>query len=175
MNADDVGIPNCPAAQVVPLTDNKKALKDEVATFTDGGYTAGHLGTAWAQYLLSPDWASLYPAASAPTAYNKPNVQKIALLMTDGDYNTFNTKSGAENVSPEAIASIKAAIDTCTNMKANGITIYTIGFQAPAAAQLTLAACASDASKAINASNGDQLRSAFKNIANQITTLRLTQ
>jgi Flp pilus assembly protein TadG len=175
MNANDVATPNCPVAQVVPMTDKKATLLAEIKKFDAGNSTAGHLGTVWAQYLLSPNWKDVWPTDSEPTAYKKSNVQKIALLMTDGDYNTFNSQYGDNNISTQAISSIAAAINTCKAMKDNGIIIYTVGFALSTEAVVTMTACASEPSKAYNVSNGDQLNSVFKNIANQITTLRLTQ
>ena len=54
-----------------------------------GGSTAGHLGTAWAWYLVSPKWATLWPASSRPVEYGDERTIKAVVLMTDGVYNTF--------------------------------------------------------------------------------------
>ena len=173
--SSDLGGKGCPTATVIAMSDDKIMLKNNVKTYKTGGSTAGHLGTAWAYYLLSPNWATIWPAASKPTPYKDAGSQKIAVLMTDGDYNTIGGKSGANDTSPEAKASIKAALDTCAAMKADGIIVYTVGFKLSASAKVTMEACASGPGRALLAENGDQLHSAFKEIANQITTLRLTQ
>ena len=38
--------------------------------------------------MLAPNFASLWPAASQPAAYNTPNLIKVVVLMTDGSFNT---------------------------------------------------------------------------------------
>jgi Putative Flp pilus-assembly TadE/G-like/von Willebrand factor type A domain len=173
--SSDVGGAGCPNAAVVALTDDKKMLISEVTDTTKyaaDGSTAGHLGTAWAYYLLSPNWQNIWPGVSKPAEYKDvadDKVKKIAVLMTDGDYNTV----GGDN--SQDVLSIKFAKDTCAQMKDDGIIIYTVGFILSNAAKATMAACASDPGKALNAENGAQLKAAFKNIANQITTLRLSQ
>ncbi len=161
---------NCPNATVLPMTDNKTVLKTTVDSYSTGGCTAGHQGTAWAWYLLSPNWASVWPAASRPEAYGTANVRKVAILMTDGQYNIV----GGSNCSQVATSS-NYARDTCTAMKAQGIVVYTVGFQLfDPTAIATLDHCATDATKAFTAANGAQLRQAFRDIAISITRLRLT-
>ena len=60
-------------------------------------------------------------------------------------------------------------------MKAKGITVYTVGFQAPAGAKHTLSACASDPAKFFDATDGHKLRASFRAIANEINNLRLSR
>ena len=134
--------------------------------------TAGHLGTAFAFYLLSPKWATIWPAASQPAAYNTGNTAKVAILMTDGEYNTVAGEMNDSNVSK----SQAFAKDTCAAMKAEGIIVYTVGFQLSAAnATETLQDCASGLNKFYPAEDGDALRTAFQAIAQDIATLRLSE
>jgi Flp pilus assembly protein TadG len=168
--AEDVSRKFCPDAEVIAMTDDKNVLKNAVKDYTYGDYTAGHLGSAWAYYLLSPKWSSIWPTASRPAAYNDNSTRKIALLMTDGVYNTVRSEFNNE------VTSRKFAKDTCDAMKRDGITIYTIGFKLDDPdAKATLEYCASGLDKALLAENGAQLRGVFASIANQITSLRLTQ
>jgi Flp pilus assembly protein TadG len=159
-------------ATIMPLTKDKQALKDMITNnFVANGNTAGHLGTAWAWYLLSPKWGAIWPAASAPSAYGTPNLKKIAVLMTDGEYNQ-------QYLLAQNGDSTSQARTLCTNMKANGvgIEVYTVGFQLGnnATAVTTLQKCATDASHFYNTSTGDELRAAFRDIALKVTNLRLT-
>ena len=62
----------------------------------DGGGTAGHIGTAWAWYTLSPNWSSLWPSAASPSPTARRTCDKIAILMTDGEYNTEYDKNGVK-------------------------------------------------------------------------------
>ncbi len=159
--------------KIIPLTNEKAPLTDFFTTATVGGATPGHLGTAWAGYILSPNWASVWPAASAPTPYNQPNVIKAAVLMTDGEYNIHYTSPAARD----------QALAICENMKAQGITIYTVGFgfSSSATASATgnteqrakdlLQRCASDSNKYFFPYDGDQLREDFKAIGSQLMGL----
>jgi Flp pilus assembly protein TadG len=172
------GAQSCPSgAKIAALTDNKSSLVSTVNALSAGGSTAGHLGTSWAWYLLSPNWSSIWPTASQPSAYNDGKTLKFAILMTDGIYNTVGGVSGGD-YSTQATDAQTRAKSLCDNMKAKGITIYSVGFIAagdPPAAADTLKYCASDASSFYKAEDGDQLNAAFANIAKDISRLRLSK
>ena len=51
---------------VIPLTSDQTTVLDAIKNLQAGGGTAGHLGTAWAWYTISPNWASLWPVAASP-------------------------------------------------------------------------------------------------------------
>ena len=177
-------------AALVPLTSTKQTLLDKISGLTATGGTAGQLGTAWAWYTLSPNWASLWPS-STPVAYGTDSVQKIAILMTDGEYNTqydsngISANYGSTTSCPQAAngCSTAQARSLCTAMKAKGITIYTVGFQLGGnqTAIDTLSQCASpptnplDPVKFYNADDGDQLKQAFRDIALKLTSLYLSK
>jgi Flp pilus assembly protein TadG len=171
-----------PSNEIMPLTNNKEALKAAIDSFTATGSTAGHLGTAWAWYMLSPKWGYLWPSSSQPAAYGTPQVKKIAILMTDGEYNTeyCNGVNDSEiNCTAPNGSSTTQARNTCTEMKKPeyGMEIYTIGFALGGnqSAITTLQHCASDSSKFYNASDGEQLRQAFRDIALKISQLYLAK
>ena len=71
--------------------------------------------------MFSPNFATIWPTQSRPAAYND-SADKIAILMTDGEYNTKNGRSWNAN----QVSTI--AVDTCNAMKAQGIRVYTVGF-----------------------------------------------
>ncbi|MGE0628091.1 MAG: pilus assembly protein TadG-related protein [Hyphomicrobiaceae bacterium] len=160
----------CPNAPVVPLSSDKEMLKTTVDAYVADGFTAGHNGTAWAWNLISPDWASIWPADSRPAPYNDANTVKSVILMTDGEYNTKNGKGG------NAASISQLAVDTCVAMKARGVRVYTVGFALGGnqTAIDTLAACASGAGDFFQAATVDELSSAFRNIGSNIMRLRLT-
>lgn len=163
---------NCSNAQILPMTTNKTLLKTTVDSYWTNSSTAGHLGTAFAWYLLSPQWATIWPTASQPVAYNTGTTSKIAILMTDGEYNTVGGDYHSSNIVP----STNYAKDTCAAMKAKGITIYTVGFQlAPGLSTNTLQACASGTNKFYQAEDANSLRLAFQAIAQDIATIRLSE
>ena len=62
-------------------------------------------------------------------------------------------------------------------MKNQGIVIYTVGFEigTSGSAYDTMQQCASSSDHFYNASNGDELRMSFRDIAMQVSTLRLAE
>ena len=168
---------------VLPLTSDKQDLLNMIGGLTTGGGTAGHVGTAWAYYMLSPEWSSIVPDGSEAVAYGTPKVKKIAILMTDGEYNyTYDNKGiavGNNNAGPSANgnSSSAQAIATCNQMKQDGIEVYTVGFDLGGnqTAINTLKVCASSNDKAYVAENGAALRLVFRDIAIKLTDLHLSK
>jgi Flp pilus assembly protein TadG len=159
-----------PDRAVVPLTADKTVLKSAIASFKDDGPTAGWLGTTWAWYLLSPNWGTVFGSGSAAKPYGTAKLKKIAILMTDGEYNT------AGGVSASSTTVNSNARTTCANMKAQGIEIYTVGFMLDTAmARETFRQCATSAEHNFSAANGNQLKDAFRAIAYKAVPLHLSQ
>jgi Flp pilus assembly protein TadG len=181
---------------IQPLSSDKTMLKRRIDKLTTAGSTAGHLGTAWAWYLLSPKWNYLFPVASAAGPYSDlaalnsqglPKLRKIAVLMTDGDYN-INYCKGTEAKNSDQSPDIDCnsengksqaqATTLCTALKTaqsgGKIEVFTVGFQVSAAAKTFLTSCATDASHYYDATTEDALKAAFRDIALKISTLRLT-
>ena len=165
-----------PYSTIMPLSNNKTALKAHIDNFPTTGTTAGHLGTAWAWYLLSPNWSGIWTGASVPKPYSliselnqsgQPKLRKIAILMTDGAYN--KQYSGSDSTTQ--------ARAICDNIKLAGVTVYTVGFaiSVGSTSDLTMQHCATDSSHYYNASDGEALKLAFRDIALKISTLRLAE
>jgi len=171
-----------PAPSMMALSADKTALKARIDTFNTYGATAGWLGHAWAWYMLSPKWNAVWTGTSTPGSYadlttygsaGQPRLQKIAVLMTDGEY---NTRYGS-NCGSSCVSSVSSnALQICTNMKAAGITVYTIGFMLdnPTATN-TLRDCATSTAHFYPSSTGEELRTAFRDIALKIATLRISR
>ena len=165
-----------PTATVMPLSADKTALKAQVDSFSGRGGTAGHLGTQFAWYMLDPGWGSIwgnqskglsYSLTSQLNEYGKPRLYKIAVLMTDGEYNRQYSGDQSTN----------QAREFCARMKDEGIVIYTIGFEigTSGSAYETMQQCASTEEHFYNASNGEELRMSFRDIAMRVSTLRLAE
>ena len=197
------GVANYTDAEVnsiFPLTNDTTSLKRRIDKLQTAGSTAGHLGTAWAWYLLSPKWNSVFqtafPSSSAAGPYSdlttlnakgQPKLRKIAVLMTDGDYN-INYCKGVEaknsdqtpdiNCNSENGKSQSQAATLCTAMKApvsgGSIEVYTVGFQVSSAAKTFLTSCATDAAHYYDATSEVALQAAFRDIALKIASIRLT-
>ena len=99
---------------------------------------------------------------------------KYIVLMTDGE----NTKSpvypfhwGSDTVNANRITST-----LCTNAKAAGITVYTVGFKVQAqTSKDLLVQCASSPALAFDAADDTALQASFDTIANQLAALRISQ
>jgi hypothetical protein len=167
--------------KVVPLTDTKSHLLSAVDGLEAYGATAGVLGTAFAWYTISPNWADIWGGASAPRPYSElteegksgvKKLRKVAVLMTDGAYNTYRGWKDADSGPLNA-----AAVATCNNMKAAGIEVFTVGFElsslgpgAAADAEKVLADCATDAAHNLNADSATELVQAFDQIAAELVS-----
>lgn len=177
---------------IQPLTNDKALLKRRIDKLVVGGSTAGQIGISWAWYTLSPAWSTIWGAGHEPSAYHTEHTEKIAILMTDGEFNTSHCNgvvakdSGAGsggnstkiNCNSTNGSSDAQARTLCAAMKnETGITVYTIGFALAgnATAIETLKGCASDTSKFYEAEDGPTLRQAFRDIAIQVSKLRLSQ
>lgn len=168
--------------EVVPLTNDKAFLNTRIGKLGASGSTAGHLGTAWAWYTLSPNWNALWTSASNKAAAYGPKAEKIAILMTDGEYNLqYDSKGISTSSSGSGSAANGSSTDQakalCTAMKQKGITVYTVGFALGGnqTAINTLKHCASSNSTNYTADNGTELKQAFRDIARKISPLYLSQ
>ena len=163
---------------IVPLSNDKTVLHTAITNLSTNGGTGGHLGTAWAWYTLSPNWNSLWTSsANQASAYGAQETQKIAILMSDGEYNRQYSEEGISVSSGSSAngSSTDQARLMCTSMKAAGITVYTVGFgltEGSTSAE-TLSQCATDSSKVFSAEDGEELKQAFRAIALEISKLYL--
>jgi Flp pilus assembly protein TadG len=190
VNRDD-RLSVCPAASVVPLTADKTKLLAAINAFKASGVTAGAIAAQWGSYMLSPDWRSTIRTAglgNGPADYDTRSVRKVAILMTDGQ---FNTAFAGVTGKPQMVQGDKSrayAEAICTNMKQRGIEVFTIGFDLNAAdmsaterqqAKAVLKACASPDTQLIQhyfeASTGAELDAAFQDIIRNTEVLALTK
>lgn len=181
----------CVGQTIVPLTSDKDLLRATADNLAASGSTGGHIGLAWAWYMIAPKFAYLWPEASKPASADKTNVLRAVILMTDGAFNTVyyngviskdsisGSGSAADHINGNAPngSSLSQGAAQCAAIKAAGITVYTVGFDigSDAGAQNLMANCASDSSKAYLASNGAQLKAAFEEIGQNITSLRISK
>ncbi len=158
---------DCPSAEILPLTANAETLRKEIEALPASGMTAGHLGTAFARYLLSPDWADVWGESAKPANYGQRRTLKAAVLMTDGKYNQrFENSLGDSR---------EQALKHCAAMKAQGVTVYAVAFKAPSDAETLLKTCSSGEGYFFKTSTGDELKRAYSAIAQNLMGLRLTQ
>ncbi|WP_165349957.1 MULTISPECIES: pilus assembly protein [unclassified Mesorhizobium] len=181
--AQQTGTAACPAAALMPLTADAASLKTVIKGFVASGGTAGHIGVQWAWYMLSENWGAVMKASQRPAKINPKKVAKVAILMTDGEFNLSYFDAGSvgqvyDNAGKEQTRT--AATKLCAAMRDQGIEVFTIGFDLDEKnAKATLQACASPDTGSIQhfyqADTGAELDAAFQSIARNVDRLALTR
>lgn len=184
----------CPSAEIMPLTSNKAALTAAINGLTHGGSTAGQTGVAWGWYMLSPNFGYLFPGEGTPSPYGMINlgqeVLKVVIVMTDGDFNTIyhsgvnasNSTSGSGDAEYKINqpgtngSSFDQAEALCDAMKLEEIVVYTVGLElgGKQGAIDFVNYCATGPDNVYLPGNGTELRQAFRDIAVQVSNLRIS-
>ena len=163
-----------PSQTLIPMTTDHAQLQTVVDGLQASGGTAGHLGTAWGWYMLSPNWQSVWPVGSQPEAHNEDELIKATIIMTDGDYNTEYCHGVNDSTinchSPNGTSKAQAE-ELCTRMKDTGVVVYAIGFgiSSGSSQERLLKDCATDDTKWFFPYDGEQLRAAFQTIGKQLS------
>lgn len=192
VNRDD-RLETCPTAKLVALTTDAAKLTATIDGFKANGVTAGGIAAQWGYYMLSPKWRSAIKDAglgAGPADHDPQKVAKVAILMTDGQFNTAFAGVG-DRYAPQGSQGVKSssyAETICANMKADGIEVFTIGFDLDnkgtpkserEAAKTVLKNCATADSGSLKryfeAGTGAELDAAFQTIARNIERLALTK
>lgn len=186
---------------IAPKTTILQAI-DIMQPWHRGG-TTGNLGLVWGWRALSPGWRGFWEGTGAPILpldYDEPFMDKVVVIMTDGQNQFFDFRGHNPNngVGPDGsdhtaygrlgefgfatLGDARQEIDTrfgrtCEAMKAQGIIIYAITFgPTPNAGTQTLFRnCASNESFFFHAPSNDQLREDFATIGRQLSNLRISQ
>lgn len=185
VNRDD-RLSVCPQAALIPLTADKQKLLDTIEDFKADGVTAGGIAAQWGYYMLSPNWrAAIRNAAlgDGPADYNARKVAKVAILMTDGQFNTAFADVDGQPQNRQGAKAREYAENICANMKTSGISVFTIGFDLPAGeaseARGVLKDCASRDTGSMrhfyDVSTGPELKAAFAEIVRNTERLALTK
>mgnify|MGYP001809889490 CR=1 FL=1 len=123
-------------------------------------------------------------------AWNSPDWKKVIIFMTDGDTNVQNEdltgygypsekrmdNSSSTSDTPESW--VNSRISTlCTNLKAKGITIFTVVFTSSISTSTKniYKNCATDTSKYFYAPSQSDLKASFTTIGNVLSNLRLSK
>lgn len=183
----------CLSHRILPLTSDKTTLHNRINALAASGSTAGHIGIAWGWYLVAPNFGYLWPIESQPKEYGEihlgQEVMKVVIIMTDGEFNTIyhsgviaqnSTGGGSSGSEEEKInqdgtngSSFDQGEALCTNMKAEGVIVYTVGLSIPSAAGF-LTNCATSPQHVYLPQDGTELKDAFRDIAVQVSNLRIS-
>jgi Mg-chelatase subunit ChlD len=163
-------------SEIIELTDNKNKLHSTIDGFVATGETYVPAGLLWGWNML--DSEEPLDKAKTAAAIKDMGGTKAIVLMTDGQ-NTLAPYSpihrGWDGASDWAKGDAKTKT-LCENIKADGIVVYTVSFMVTdAGAKSLLANCASDTSKAYSADSAAALASAFKEIGQSMTAMRLSK
>ncbi|WP_256749638.1 pilus assembly protein [Mesorhizobium sp. Mes31] len=179
----------CPTP-VVPLTDDFDKLRKAASEMTEwnGSGTNVSEGLSWGMRVLSP--AAPY-TDGAP--WKTPGISKIVLLLTDGenvvygaseqptksDYTSYGYlaggRFGSDNQTTAARNVDGWTRSVCTQLKNEGVQIYTMVLQSDTAANRALySACASDPSDYYAVNDPTKLPNVFQQIASEFSKLQLT-
>ncbi|RAI36529.1 TadE/TadG family type IV pilus assembly protein [Rhodoplanes serenus] len=150
---------------LMPLTNDWTALAAKIDAMAPNGSTNNTIGLVWG-------WQALSTGAPLSAPPKDPNYQyqDVVVLLTDG-LNTQNRWSGdGRNHSTAVDARTEKA---CQNVKAAGVTIYTVLVMEGNASLLQ--SCASDSSRYFYLTAADQIITTFDAIGTQLSQLRLAQ
>jgi len=149
---------NCPTSMMALSTD-WTALNAKIDAMTPVGNTNVTIG-------LQMAWQSVSPVAPYTAPAPSPDLDKVIILLTDGD-NTQNRWSSSQSV-------IDARTDkVCTNAKADNIKIYTIRVIDGNASLLK--SCATKPDMYYEVAQAAQLNSVFTTIAQNLANLRIAK
>jgi hypothetical protein len=178
---------NCPvrmARAVRPFLHDADAAIAVVRGLTAGGTTSIDLGVRSGAMFLDPTIravttqlisnAQVHGAfADLPSAPGTPGVIRAMILLTDGENCCFGAPTSRN---PSALIQDDNTVQACSALRAEGVTIYTVAFEAPARGADLMRACATSENHYFNTS-GAGVIDAFAGIATHIQTqsLRLTQ
>ena len=180
---------NCPPRAVTALTHTKGQVISAIEDLQPSGNTVIPEGLLWGWRVLSPGEPF---TEGAP--YDDEKQVKAIVLLTDGQndisggsnghnksvYNAFGyaaeghlgSTSGYD--AEETLNSMMTQV--CTAIKAQGIRVYTIGFQVnDSTTKNLLKNCATQPDMYYNSPSNSQLASIFKDIAQGLSDLRIAE
>lgn len=195
---------------ITPLTPNKSTVKAALQAMgpVHRGGTTGNLGLTWGWRTLSPRWRAAWGGETPntlPLDYKTPMMEKVAVILTDGNnafhdndtstannsvpasdftgYGRIETLNGNSNGTAQQRRDAgRATLDsrmagTCAAMKTQGIRIYTIIFGAAPdnTAKTLFTNCATTPAMYYYAPTNAALATAFRAIGGQLANLRIVE
>lgn len=157
----------CPV-ELMGLSYDWNKLKSKINTMNPNGSTNQAIGLAWA-------WLSLMQSAplSAPAEDSNYQYQKVIILLTDGLNTQDRWYGNGYAVSSQVDARQKLL---CDNVKAAGITLYTVQVNTDGDPTSTLLQdCASTSDKFFLLTSANQIITTFDQIGTNLSRLRVAK
>jgi Flp pilus assembly protein TadG len=149
---------NCPTA-MMPLSTDWAALHSKVDAMTPTGNTNVTIGMVWA-------WQTLSPVAPMNAPEPVLDLDKVIVLLTDGDNTQNRFTSSASSIDSRTEKA-------CANAKAANIKIYTVRVINGNANLLR--GCATKPEMFYDVDEATQLNSVFASIAQNLANLRIAK
>ncbi len=163
-----------PTMRIVRPTNQKAPLLDAIRSISVEGNTAGHMGFQWGLNMVSPEWKDIWNAPGGTSPYSGTGAKdKYIVMMTDGEFQYspgLGSKTGPgtgswSNVNP-------TFLELCIFARAQGITVFTVAFKAPAEAEKVMRQCSP--MNFVDAKSDEALQATFRNIAHTILSTFLS-
>jgi Flp pilus assembly protein TadG len=157
----------CPQA-IMGLGYNWSAMNTLVNNMSPNGSTNQTIGLVWGWMSLVGGGPLTVPAMDSNYQYTQ-----VIILLSDG----LNTQDRWYGNGSDVSSSVDARMaKTCTNVKAAGITIYTIQLNTGRDAQsAVLQNCATDSNKFFYLTSSSQVSGVFNTIGTNLTKLRISK
>lgn len=168
-------VSTCVASSVLPIpvswtSSQWTTLKNAVTAMDAGGSTNQAIGVAHGRQMLTP--GAPYSTPAVPDG-----MTRVLIIFSDG-LNTQNRWWGdgsTEGTTEDGYIDDRTAA-TCTAAKADGIVVYSIYVHIGSNGNSsTLQNCASSSDKYYDLTSSASIKDAFKDIAQKITNLRVSQ
>jgi Flp pilus assembly protein TadG len=164
--------PSCPQA-AIGLNYNWSAMTTEVGNMQAGGSTDQPIGLVWG-------WQTLVGGGPFTAPSMDPNYQykQVIILLSDGLNTQDRWYGNGSNTSTQVDSRMydQNGNGTCANIKAAGITIYTIQVNTDGSPTSTLLQdCASDLGKFFLLTSADEIVTTFGQIGTALSNLRLAR
>jgi hypothetical protein len=159
----------CPGAAVYNLSYDWTTLSTKVNAMVASGSTNQAIGVAHGWQMLTP--GDPYSTPSVPA-----NTSRVMILFSDG----LNTQDRWYGNGMTEGSSYDASIDTrmhlvCTAAKTDGVVVYSIFVHiGTSGSSSALQDCATDSSKYYDLTSSSQIQTAFQDIAQKITAVRVS-
>ncbi|MEX0645726.1 MAG: TadE/TadG family type IV pilus assembly protein, partial [Parvularculaceae bacterium] len=164
------GVP-CPQ-EIMPMTNDKDAVKNAINTMTADGFTYIPSGLAWGWRALS-DQAPFSEGVTKEVLEEK-NGMKALILLTDGE----NTRAPTypDHESTDSTLADTLTTQLCEAVKADGIVLYTIAFDiSDALIRDLLEDCGTTPGHYFEPTTATELAEAFDEIATSLRNLSLSK
>ncbi len=178
----------CGMKPIMPLSNDRDALRSEIDGMIASGLTHIPVGLAWGWRVISPG-----EPFTEGAAYDDEEVTKAMILLTDGE-NVVGTRNnhnksyytaygylaegrmGTTNGSTAADRLDEKTLEICENIKEEGIRLYTITFQVNGnQTQDLMEECATSPALYFDSPSNEQLQTVFQAIARDLSNLRLSK